>query len=151
MLGKLALIFYFSLAAKLVEYRLGYNYGQVFHDFSGNSMDGVNGFTSAVEASDTLQTDRGACFPGLLNTQITLPNNDQQSSQLTLSSTFTIAAWLFSYQQHVGTVFYRYKDSNNYFYLKHNPDTTLVTARIVMGGNDSTEIDGPSGSFNHCK
>ena len=150
--SKLLFILYFSLAIKIVEYRLAYNYGQVFHDFSDNSRDGVNGISSTTTTADTTPTDRGAWFPGgwgytSSNFQITLPSNDQQSAAFTLPSTFTIAAWFISYQSTGGLVFYRYRDSNNYFYLSHTTTNNVMTARIVMGGNDSTDVNGPSNSF----
>ena len=150
------LILSLSFASKLVEYRLAYNYGQVFHDFSDNSRDGVNGLSSTTTTADTTPTDRGAWFPGGVgytsgNIQITLPSNDQQSAPLTLPSTFTIAAWFISYQTTGGLVFYRYKDSNNYFYLSHTTTNNVMTARLVMDGNDSTDLNGPTNSFNYRK
>ena len=149
----LLMLFSFSMAAKLVEYRLAYNYGQVFHDFSGNSMNGVNGLSSTTTTADTTPTDRGAWFPGGSgytsgNIQITLPSNDQVSTNLSLPSTFTIACWFLSYSGTGGLTFYRYKDASNYFYLSHTTTNQCVTGRILINGSDSGALNGPTNSFN---
>ena len=147
----LSFLFYFSLAAKLVEYRLGYNYGEVFHDFSGNYRDGVNGLSSTTTTANTIGTDRGAFFPGSANNQITLPSNDQQSSAFLLPSTFTIAVWFLSYSSVGGAVFYRYKSSSDYFAISHASNTAVVSAIIVIGGSSSSSQNGLANSFNTRK
>ena len=147
----LPFLFYFSLAAKLVEYRLGYNYGEVFHDFSGNYRDGVNGLSSTTTTGNTIATDRGALFPTSNNYQITLPSNDQQSSAFLLPSTFTIAAWYFSFTSVGGKVFYRYKSSSDYFAISHASNTAVVSAIIVIGGSTSSSQNGLANSFNTRK
>ena len=126
------------LATKIVEYTFGTNYGQVFHDFSGNSRDGVNGASSATSSEDTIATDRGAYF-GNGNYQITLPANDQQASAFSLPSTFTIAAWIFPFNVN-GLIFYRYKDSNDYFYLTRTTTGNALVGRIVISGTDSGDL-----------
>ena len=148
---RFALLFFSAFAAKLVEYRLAYNYGQVFHDFSGNLRDGVNGLSSTTTTADTTATDRGASWSSTSNIQITLPSNDQQSSAFTLPSTFTIACWFISRTNTAGQMFYRYKDANNYFYFTHVSGGTTATFRIVMSGNDSGIKTSPSGSFSTRK
>ena len=146
MVQRLLLYLFLSFAAKLVEYRLAYNYGQVFHDFSGNYQDGVNGLSSTTTTADTSATDRGAAFTSSSNIQITLPSNDQQSSAFTLPPTFTIASWFLS-KSNTGQIFYRYKDANNYFYLSRANSSKKVNLRIVIAGNDSGVKAGPSSSF----
>ena len=133
---------YLSLGAKLVEYRLGYNYGEVFHDFSGNSRDGVNGDSSTTTSKDTIATDRGSYFDNG-DFQITLPSNDQQSTAFTLPSTFTIAAWVITYNSD-GMIFYRYKDINNYFYVKRDKVSDNILARIKIGGADTGDVLDPN-------
>lgn len=140
---------YQSLGGKIVEYRLGYNYGEVFHDFSGNSRDGVNGDSSTTTLKNTIATDRGAYF-GQGDYEITLPPNDQQATAFTLPSTFTVAAWILSHDED-GMLFYRYKDSNNYFYCRRTDSSNKITGRVVIGGSDSSESTGASSSWNAGK
>ena len=140
----LLLLFQFISASKLLEYRLGYNYGQVFHDFSGNSRDGVNGVSSTTTSYDTTPTDRGA----FLNNgfyQITLPSNDQGAS-FNLPSTFTIATWTNPFHEN-GLIFYRYQSLTNYFYLKKVMTNLTMLARIVISGSDSGDITATSSSL----
>ena len=145
------LLFYVSVATKLVEYRLAYNYGQVFHDFSGNSRDGVNGLSSATTAGDTVPTDRGASFDSCNNVQITLPSNNQVSSAFTLPPTFTIACWFISREKEAGQMFYRYKDSSNYFIFTHVEESSTATLQIVISGISSGVQTTPTGAFNNSK
>ena len=150
MVQRLLLYCLVSLASKLVEYRLAYNYGQVFHDFSGNYRDGVNGLSSSTTTADTIATDRGAGFSSSTNVQITLPSNDQQSSSITLPSTFTIASWFLS-KSNAGQLFYRYKDANNYFSLSRAYASSTASLRIMIAGIDTGVILGPSNSFSCSK
>ena len=100
------------LGSIIVEYRLSYNYGQVFHDFSGNSLSGVNGISTADTTSDTLATDRGAYFDGATS-QILLPPNDSVSTSFTIPSTFSVIQWV--YLIGGATVVYRYGSTSNQF------------------------------------
>ena len=140
-------LIYSSFASKLVEYRFGYNYGQVFHDFSGNFRDGVNGVDSTTTTSDTTVTDRGVLFLSTSTSRITLPINDQQATALVLPSTFTIAAWFMSFSGTGGTIFYRYKDANNYFSVIHNTTNQVANVLILIGGVSSGTITGGNYSF----
>lgn len=78
---------------RLIEYRFGVNYGEIFHDFSGNSLHAVNGKSSETSESNTIATDRGAYFLGG-DTQITLSSNNYVPSFFILGNTFTMAAWV---------------------------------------------------------
>ena len=100
------------LGSIIVEYRLSYNYGQIFHDFSGNSLSGVNGLTTADTTSDTIATDRGAYFDGLAS-QICLPPNDSVTSSFTIPSTFSVIQWVYLIDG--TTIFYRYGSTSNEF------------------------------------
>ena len=127
--------FWSCRATKLVEYRLGYNYGEVFHDFSGNSRNGVNGASSSTTTYNTIATDRGAYF-GSTTSQITLPPNDQVSSAFTLPATFTVASWV--YATSIGLLYNRIKDSNNYFNLQNENSGSKMQANIDITGTSAT-------------
>jgi Concanavalin A-like lectin/glucanases superfamily len=84
------------LSEVVLEYRFGLNFGQVFYDFSNNKNYAVNGINSSVDSLDTTVTDRGIYMdPNYCNYGITLPANDQTSS-ISLSSTFSIISWVLS-------------------------------------------------------
>ncbi|OMJ94784.1 hypothetical protein SteCoe_1964 [Stentor coeruleus] len=141
-------VFLLALAicyAKLVEYRLGYNYGQIFHDFSENSQTGVNGDSSETSSFDTYFTDRGAYFGGV-SQRITLPLNDKTSTSLLLPSTFAISFWVLS-EDTSGVIFYHYKDSNNYFYLQRYLTGRKIEFRLQSGDYDSTTLKASGNSF----
>ena len=130
------IVFFWSCRAiKLVEYRLGYNYGEVFHDFSGNCLNGVNGASSSTTTYNTIATDRGAYF-GSTTSQITLPPNDQVSSAFTLPATFTVASWV--YATSIGLLYNRIKDSNNYFNLQQENSGSKIQANIDITGTSAS-------------
>lgn len=131
--------------ANLVEYRLGYNYGQVFHDFSENSQTGVNGDSSETTDYDTYFTDRGAYFGGD-SQRITLPLNDKTSTSLLLPSTFAISFWVLS-EDTSGVIFYHYKDENNYFYLERFLTGKKIEFRLQIDNYDSTSLKASGNSF----
>ena len=133
----------YSLGAKLVEYRLGYNYGSVFHDFSGNSMSGVNGASSTTATDDTIPTDRGAYFDGS-KSQIKLPPNDQVSTSISFPTTSTLAAWVLSDQTIAGILFYASTASTDFFHLKLNNAGSLLSGRINIGAYQSPVTQGSS-------
>lgn len=102
-------------SAKLVEYRFSVNYGQVFVDYSGNNNHGVNGDSHLTSSKDTVLTDRGAFFDESTSA-ITIPKNTLVTTDVTLSSTFTLLCWFLS-DDKTGVLFHRYKSSdssNNY-------------------------------------
>ena len=154
----LFILFSCSSATKIVEYRFGYNYGQVFHDFSGNGNDAVNGVHSTDSSKDAIATDRGAYLTDG-DFQITLPTNDKVSNALVLPSAFTIAAWVLSLGDKSGNFIYRQKDPTDYFYVKRSDSseekkgscesksTSMINGRININGNDSKDQFGASNTF----
>jgi hypothetical protein len=86
-----AIFFYFlSSASKILEYRFGMNFGQVFYDYSGNGRHALNGRLSSVDGDDGTSTDRGIYF---YNTQITLPSNTIVPAMAPLAPIFSIVTW----------------------------------------------------------
>lgn len=127
-----------SLATKIVEYRFGYNFGEVFHDFSGNGRDAVNGDSSTTLTSNTISTDRGAYF-GTGSYKITLPLNDQVQSSFVLPNSFLIASWIFGFDAY-GTLYSRYKDSANQFYVNLNDAFDKYVGRVIIQAIDTGEL-----------
>ena len=146
MLGIILIITY-SLATKLVEYRLGYNFGQVFHDFSGNSRDGVNGDSSATTTYDTIPTDRGAYFDGSIS-QITLPPNDKVTTSISFPTTSTLAVWVLSDQKIAGRLFYASAANSDFFHLKLNNADSLLSGKIAIGSYLSPATQGTGSTTN---
>ena len=107
----------------LVEYKLGVNYGQVFVDYSSNNNHGVNGNSHLTTSKDSKPTDRGAYFSESSEV-ITIPKNTLVTSDVTLSTTFSILCWYKS-EDKDGTLFYRYKsdDSSNNFFIVQREDS----------------------------
>jgi hypothetical protein len=87
------IFFYFlSSASKILEYRFGLTFGQVFYDFSENGRHAVNGLTSSVESIDGKSTDRGIYL--INESKLTLPSNKIVSAMTPLTSTFSLVAWV---------------------------------------------------------
>ncbi|OMJ77428.1 hypothetical protein SteCoe_22987 [Stentor coeruleus] len=124
----------------LVEYRFADNFGQVFHDYSGNNYHAVNGDSYLTTSKDTTPTDRGAYFDQVGADIITLPSNDKVSTQLNLPSTFTIMLWANSYDDWDYFILYRKNsDGSNYFYLKRIDTNNILACKIKSGTYTSTE------------
>ncbi|OMJ95283.1 hypothetical protein SteCoe_1340 [Stentor coeruleus] len=122
---------------KLLEYRLGYNFGQVFQDFSYNSHTAVNGLSSTDTMSDVVFTDRGAYFDGN-SAQITLPANDQSTNYFYLPSDFSMSMWVNS-EAVDGLIFYRHKDDNNFFYMQRINSGKKIMIRLIINSLDTGE------------
>ena len=127
--------------AQLVTYKFGYNYGQVFHDYSSNFQSAVNGISSAVDSADTVATDRGAFFAGGSN-QITLPTNDKVSTAFSLPGIFTIVLWIFP-EALGSTIFTRYLSPSSYIYMRIDSSNTNLIGRIILNNQDSGEESFP--------
>ena len=135
-------------SAKVVEYRFGYNYGEIFRDFSNNGRHAVNGVSHSTTNEDTLATDRGAYFSGSEQT-ITLPPNTYVTSNIALTTPWTILVWTLALDFD-GYVFTRSKvssSSDDYFYIRRKGDNNNIRYRISVSGNDSGSINAPNESF----
>ena len=133
------LIFLLSLfsctsSSLLLEYRFGYNYGQVFRDFTENLYCGVNGLDSSTATYDTIATDRGSYFLSSLS-YITLPDNSDCTG-FTLSSTFSVFMWIIVTQDSDFSIFQRFGDSSSYFTL--NRFQSGVQSHIVTQSSDNS-------------
>lgn len=118
----------------IVEYRFSENFGQVFHDYSGNSYHAINGESYSSTAKDTTPTDRGAYFDTSGYNIITLPPNDKFSTQLHLPSTFTIMLWINALDPFNFYVFYRKESSgNNNIYMKRGIGSNNQICYIKSG------------------
>ena len=84
---------YISLSLTLVEYIPGSNYGQIFRDYSGNSLHAINGDSHTTTSYDTVPTDRGAYFPAS-GSYITMPPNDLSSLILNPPQLFSVIFWV---------------------------------------------------------
>ena len=124
------------LGSIIVEYRLSYNYGQIFHDFSGNSLSGVNGMTTADTTSDTLPLTVGAYFDGPAS-QICLPPNDSVTSSFTIPSTFSVIQWVYLIRWHHDFLSIRkHKQSVYFFYIAASSQKlqgSITTSTINSG------------------
>ncbi|OMJ90959.1 hypothetical protein SteCoe_6627 [Stentor coeruleus] len=134
-----------AFGSKLAEYRLGYNFGQIFQDFSYNSQTAVNGLSSADTISDVIFTDRGAYFDGN-SAQITLPANDQVSEYFYLPSVFSMSMWVNS-EEVDGLVVYRHKDDNNFFYIERLNSGKKIKFRLVLESLDTGEKKSSGNAF----
>lgn len=134
-----------ALGDKLVEYKFGTYFGQVFYDSSGNGNHGQNGDSIGNQAGDTRPNDRGAYFRVAVNSYILLPPNEIKSTTLTISSTFSIVMWIYPYDSNDYYLTYRRLDASNYFYLQRMITTNYIQGRIVKTNYDSTVITGTKG------
>ena len=139
------LIFFFlSLAqsSKLVEYKFGSSFGEVFYDYSGNGNHGQNGFSITSTTGNTVPTDRGALFPLTSTSYIKLPPNEVKTSAVSLGSTFSLVMWTLTRDISNYYLSYRGLDSTNYFYVERRDSGNLLRSRIVKTGFDSTVVVG---------
>jgi hypothetical protein len=123
-------------AAKIVEYRLGSNYGQVFRDFSNNGRHAVNGESSTTNNFDTFPTDRGAYTFNYKESYVKLPINDISSSSYNLPSTISIVFWMMA-RDDSGRIMTRYKISDsgnwNYFIRRISQSDVLEISFTISG------------------
>lgn len=135
-------------SAKVVEYRFGYNYGEIFRDFSNNGRHAVNGVSHTSTTEDTLATDRGAYFNQGQQT-ITLPPNTYVTSSITLTTPWTILVWVLA-ADFDGYIFTRSKSTNSnndFFYFRRKADNNNIRYRVCVSGDDSNSINAPNESF----
>ena len=122
---------YLVPGSKLVEYRFGVNFGQVFYDYSENSLYGINGVSSTNLTSDTLATDRGAYF--VEGTEVvTFPPNDKSSINFLLPSQYSIIFWANIYASTGRTdyLYYSKAADGNHVYLTLTSSTIQMQVRI---------------------
>ena len=81
-----------STSEQVLEYRLSKNFGETFHDYSGNLRDGVNGKAVGEDAQDTTPSDRGAYFSGT-QSMIYIPEQDLQGEKIEFSAPYSIIIW----------------------------------------------------------
>lgn len=132
------------IAVESAFYHLSYNYGQVFKDLSGEGNHGVNGNLVVVDAADTYPTDRGAYFSS--TTYIKLPPNPKVTTSIPFASPFSFYAWVMPINNR-GTIFLRYKDSSNYFFIMRGYWLNTLSIRLCRSDYDSGDIDGNTNGF----
>jgi hypothetical protein len=112
----LILVYYQAFCAKILEYKFGINYGQVFNDYANNLHHAVNGDLYADTTHDTVATDRGAYFTTGNRRLVNLPPNDWSASVVfTLPTTFTINTWILPVE--IGYIFTRCSTSTLTIYI----------------------------------
>lgn len=126
------------VSSRFIEYHFYENFGQVFHDYSGNFNHAVNGNSYLTNDFDTLPTDRGAYFDED-ETFISLPSNDLVSNEISLSNQFSLSFWVLLKDKESVII-----STNNaehvFFYLKINESSGIIEFRIKTLGFDSGQI-----------
>ncbi|OMJ71366.1 hypothetical protein SteCoe_30452 [Stentor coeruleus] len=134
-------------STKIVDYRFGYNFGQVFHDYSLSGNDAINGNSVSTTTYDTIPTDRGAYYSYTSGQMITLPPNSQQSNGLSLGSKFYICMWVLVQQ---GNYYLTYRENTGktqYFYLYRQALDNLSKSFVKFSGYSSGERMGSVNGF----
>lgn len=129
-----------SVTSNVLEYKFGYNFGQVFHDYSGNDNHAVNGESSLTTLYDTIPTDRGAHFPSG-DSRILLPPNNRNPDQLLLPASFTLISWTLLTSSSPYFI-YRYLDTTHFLYIRRNSASGYMIFRAVQGTMDTGEQTG---------
>lgn len=130
----------FAEISNITEYRFHSNFGQIFHDYSSNKYNAVNGNSYLSDISDTKPTDRGAYFDNKGYDCITLPPNDKFSNKLSLGNPFTIMMWAFVKNDESPFIFYRQNSAdNNYFYLRRIKDDDKLAVKLKSKTYESPE------------
>ena len=115
--------FHYCSSSKLVEYKFGYNFGQIFYDYSGKGNHGQNGDSPSSTTSDTKPTDRGALFSDGKSDYIMLPPNSEVTSGLAIGSAFSITMWCLNF------------DTRNYIYTYRGSDIYYISLERQSNGN----------------
>ena len=80
--------------SKLVEYKFGSSFGQIFYDYSGYGNHGQNGDSLYQDVYDTIPTDRGAYFNSY-DKHIYLPPNSKVSSPFIMGRSHSTLMWFY--------------------------------------------------------
>ena len=134
------IFFLLSLAysSKLVEYKFGTYFGEIFYDSSGNGNHGQNGASISTTVGNTVPTDRGAYFKYSTDSYIKLPPNEVKTTSLSLTSTFSIVMWVLVLDLSNYYLTYRGLDSTKYFYIERKDYGNYLLSRLVKPNFDST-------------
>ncbi|OMJ80295.1 hypothetical protein SteCoe_19502 [Stentor coeruleus] len=136
------------MSKKIVDYRFGYNFGQVFHDYSLSNNDAVNGDSTSTTTNDIISTDRGAYFSGINGQRITLPPNSQQSLGISLGSKFYICMWVCIEDSGNDYLTYRVKsDNSHYLFIYRQSLSDILKAEVKFSGCSSGTLLAKAGAF----
>ena len=128
-------LIYTTISSTVVEYRFGHNFGQIYHDYSDNGRDGVNGQSSSTTTKDAKNTDRGAFFGDNRDSLVTVPPNDIVTSGFSLGSTFVVLLWILPFDDYSFYIFYRKNsDNSEYFAIQRNSDNDCFYFRVKNSG-----------------
>ncbi|OMJ83264.1 hypothetical protein SteCoe_15852 [Stentor coeruleus] len=137
-----------SLCDKILEYKLGKNFGRIIYDYSGNARHAVNGNNSLTFDYDTIPTDRGAFFAQGVDNCISLPPNDITTNNFYLTQKFSIVLWVMvgDFDQH--TIFYRESENLNYaLKIKREFNTKAGWIKFKHKNDESSALLSASNSF----
>jgi hypothetical protein len=143
----LALLFFLSLGEKIVEYRFGYNFGEIFRDFSNNGRHAVNGDSHLTFEKNVKSTDRGVYFNGQRDQVIVFPRNSFVDHDLALAQPFTIVCWSMM-EDESGQLIKRFKtndENNEYFWIKRERNGKRIQFKAKLLGSESGLIEGNKG------
>ena len=130
-----SVLIYAALSSTVVEYRFGHNFGQIFHDYSNNERDGVNGESSTTNTKDVISTDRGVFFDNNSETYVKTPPNDIVATDFTLGSTFVVLIWILPYDDYGFYIFYRKtSDDSEYFAIERSSDHDALSFSMENSG-----------------
>ncbi|OMJ81592.1 hypothetical protein SteCoe_17901 [Stentor coeruleus] len=137
-----------ALCAKIIEYKFGTNFGQIFYDYSGNNRHAVNGNSSLTLDYDTKPTDRGAFFAKDIENRIKLPPNDVATSNFYLGSKFSVVLWIMTGNSCNITIFCRLSLNSNYVLkIKRLLNTNAIWLRYKQNSDFPSAIFGQNDSF----
>ncbi|OMJ83265.1 hypothetical protein SteCoe_15853 [Stentor coeruleus] len=126
-----------SLSGKILEYKFGTNFGQIFYDYSGNNWHAVNGDNSSTSYNDTKPTDRGAFFVKDQQNRITLPPNDYVTSYFNLGSNFSIVMWVMTGDSYDYTIFNRFTSNVSHMLkIKRSSSADRIWIRFKQNNDD---------------
>ena len=129
-------------SSKLVEYKFGSNFGQIFYDYSESGNHGQNGASTSTTVSDTLPTDRGAYFQTSTQSYIMLPPNDFVSTGISIGSTFSLIMWIKSLDNTDYYLSMRYLNANNFVSIIRVDVGNTLRTQIKRTGYDSGVLTG---------
>jgi hypothetical protein len=135
----LGLLYYQVFGNLIVQYKFGINYGQIFTDYSSYGRNAVNGNSYLNTTYDTTPTDRGAYFNTSGSSLITLPPNNNITTQFLLTIPFTLNTWVFPEENGINSQYLFSRFFNNSVYMNIIRTSNNLQIQAFQSGNTNCQ------------
>lgn len=140
------LLVFFQLSESLVLYHFGLRFGQVFmNHYAENYRIALSGYYASVDDYDIIPTDRGAYFSKSCSL-IKIYPHEKWSYYTSITSQYTMAAWLMVTQANTGLIYSRKLNADNNFFVAYDSMYDCLFLRLYQNGA-MTEYSSSTSSF----